>query len=239
MARMPRLYVDGCAQHIIARGNNRSACFFDVADYAVYLRRLQEASASNQVKIHAFILMTNHVHLLASGEDRESIPRMMQSLGRRFVRYINTTYQRTGTLWEGRYKSSLISTTQHLLAISRYIEMNPVRAGMVVSPGHYPWSSYRHNGMGINISLISEHEVYRDLATTRAGRIKAYRNLFEAELPAELIDDIRISTNKGWVIGNDEFRLEIATALGRNVERVNWGGDRRSHSFKHPKDQVI
>ena len=117
MARKPRLYVDGCAQHIIQRGNNRSACFYADVDYAFYLQKLKDAAALNHVKVHAFVLMTNHVHLLASGEDKDSIPDMMQTLGRSYVRYVNITYQRTGTLWEGRYKSSLVSTSGYLFTL--------------------------------------------------------------------------------------------------------------------------
>ena len=215
MARKPRLYVEGCAQHLIQRGNNRSACFYTDADYAFYLQKLKDASALNRVRIHAFVLMTNHVHLLASGENKVSIPNMMQTLGRSYVRYMNITYQRTGTLWEGRYKSSLVSTSGYLFTLSRYIELNPVRARMVTLPGDYPWSSYRHNAMGITIGLISEHEEYTNLGKTRAGRIQAYRKLFENQLPNGLIDEIRLCTNKGLVIGNDKFKKEIEATLGR------------------------
>ena len=117
MARKPRLYVDGCAQHIIQRGNNRAACFYADVDYAFYLQKLKDAAALNHVKVHAFVLMTNHVHLLASGEDKDSIPDMMQTLGRSYVRYVNITYQQTGTLWEGRYKSFLVSTSGYLFTL--------------------------------------------------------------------------------------------------------------------------
>jgi len=190
----------------------------------------------SHVKIHAFVLMANHVHLLASGEDKFSISCMMQALGRSFVHYINTTYQRTGTLWEGRYKSSLVSTTDYLFTLSRYIELNPVRAGMVTLPGEYPWSSYRPNGMGITIGLISEHEVYRGLARTKSGRVHAYRELFKGQLSTEPIEEIRISTNKGWVIGSEGFRREIETAIGRKVAKMAWGGDRTSSVFKQTEE---
>ena len=222
------MFVDGCAQHIIQRGNNRSVCFYNNADYAFYLQQLKETSIRNNVEIHAFVLMTNHVHLLVTGQNKQSIPKMMQSLGRNFVRYINITYQRTGTLWEGRYKSALVSTRQYFLTVSRYIELNPVRANMVRLPGAYPWSSYRHNAMGINISLITEHEEYQGLASSRAKRLLAYRSLFNDEIPNQLLDEIRFSTNKGWILGNDKFQQEIEVALKRKLSRPKWGGDRKT-----------
>ena len=232
MARMPRMFVSGCAQHIIQRGNNRSVCFYNDADYAFYLQQLKETSSINEVKIHAYVLMTNHVHLLVTGENDKSIPKMMQSLGRNFVRYINLMYQRTGTLWEGRYKSSLVATSQYFLTVSRYIELNPVRANMVHLPGEYPWSSYRHNAMGINISLITEHEEYQHLASTKGSRLLAYRALFGKEIPSQLLDEIRFSTNKNWIIGNDKFKQEIEAALSRKLIKPKWGGDRKSIIFR-------
>ena len=235
MARMPRLFLEGCAQHIIQRGNNRSVCFFCDADYAFYLQKLKDAARKNNVKIHAFVLMTNHVHLLVSGKNKHDIPNMMQSLGRSFVRYINIIYQRTGTLWEGRYKSSIVSTSRYFLAVSRYIELNPIRAKMVVLPGEYPWSSYRHNAMGLPIDLISEHDEYNCLAKTKTARIRAYRQLFGNELSTEHLDEIRLCTNKGWVIGDEKFKREIELVLNRKVRNLEWGGDRKSEKFK---DQV-
>lgn len=234
MARRPRLYIEGCAQHIIQRGNNRSVCFFADADYAFYLQKLYKAAVLHHVKVHAFVLMSNHVHLLVTGETKDSIPNMMQTVGRSFVRYINIVYKRTGTLWEGRYKSSLVSSGEYLFTLSRYIELNPVRAKMVNTPGEYPWSSYRHNGMGIAAALISEHDEYRNLGNTRVDRVQAYRTYFENQLPSELLEDIRLCTNKGWVIGDEKFRTEIEAALQRKVHGSKWGGDRKSITFARP-----
>jgi putative transposase len=231
MARMPRLYVEGCTQHIIQRGNNRAVCFYCDADYAFYLQKLREASETYSVDIHAFVLMTNHVHLLVTPSDSESVPRMMQSLGRCYVRYVNITYRRTGTLWEGRYKSCLVPSDDYFLAVSRYIELNPARAGMVNLPGEYPWSSYRHNGMGIEIGLIREHELYRLLGPTYAARVLAYRNLFTLELQVSLVEEIRLCTNKEWAVGRAEFVAQIEAALGRKVYQRQWGGDRRSVKY--------
>ena len=151
MARLPRLYVPGCSHHIIQRGNNRDACFFDERDYAFYLQQLQQSASQFNVAVHAFVLMTNHVHLLVTPSTADGCGKMMQSLGRKYVRYINITYQRSGTLWEGRYKSTLVDSELYFLTVSRYIELNPVRAGMVEAPGDYPWSSFRANGMGKTI----------------------------------------------------------------------------------------
>ncbi len=235
MARMPRLFVEGFAQHVIQRGNNRSVCFFCEADYAFYLQKLKQAADAQNVQIHAYVLMTNHVHLLVTGPDAQAIPNMMQSLGRCYVRYINLTYQRTGTLWEGRYKSSLVDTSSYFLTLSRYIELNPVRAHMVVLPGEYPWSSYRHNAMGLKIELITEHGEYGRLGKSRSARVKRYRSLFESDFSGSQLDEIRLCVNKGWVTGNDKFRREIEETLIRKVYDCKWGGDRKSKEFM---DQV-
>ncbi len=235
MARMPRLYVEGCAQHVVQRGNNRSACFFCEADYAFYLQKLKEASKLHDVIVHAFVLMTNHVHLLVTPNDRYGVSRLMKSLGRAYVKYINLTYRRTGTLWEGRYKSSLVASDHYFLTVSRYIELNPVRANMVKLPGEYPWSSYRHNGMGITIGLITEHRLYHDLGDTRASRLLWYRHIFSSEFMVSLLDEIRISINKEWALGDSRFTEEIETMLGRKVKNRSWGGDRKSESFKNQR----
>ena len=233
MARMPRLFVEDCAQHIVQRGNNRAVCFYTDADYAFYCQKLKESAEKYTVKIHAFVLMTNHVHLLATPSDAAGIAKMMQALGRNYVRYINITYKRTGTLWEGRYKASLVASDDYFFAVSRYIELNPVRANMVSHPSEYPWSSFRHNGMGFEIGLISEHGLYRKLGGTPSARVIAYRNLFVQATSASLIEEIRLCTNKEWVIGKKEFIDQIEEALGRKVYLRQWGGDRKSGKRKN------
>jgi len=145
MARKPRVFLQGVAQHVVQRGNNREPCFFAEADYQFYLECLAESATKYACQLHAYVLMTNHVHLLVTPENESSLSGMMQSLGRRYVRYVNHTYKRTGTLWEGRYKSSLVQSENYLLTCSRYIELNPVRANMVETPAEYRWSSYGHN----------------------------------------------------------------------------------------------
>lgn len=155
MARLPRLNMPGVPQHVIQKGNNRKACFFDEQDYKVYLLKLKEYSQKLEVSVHSFVLMTNHVHLLMTPTEGNGVSRLMQSLGRYYVRYINKKYERTGTLWEGRYKSTLIDTEKYLLFVSQYIELNPVRANMVKQPAEYPWSSFRRNALGIPIELVT------------------------------------------------------------------------------------
>lgn len=147
MARRPRLYIPGVAHHVIQRGNNREACFYEEADYTKYLSHLKEVAEQFSVAIHAFVLMTNHVHLLVTPNDERALGKMMQALGRRYVQYFNLKYFRTGTLWEGRYKSTLVESERYLLTVYRYIELNPVRAYMVSHASEYPWSSYRFNAV--------------------------------------------------------------------------------------------
>ncbi|VUD50954.1 hypothetical protein TDB9533_01324 [Thalassocella blandensis] len=157
---------------------------------------------------------------------------MMQSLGRNYVRYINLTYQRTGTLWEGRFKSSIVDSEIYLLTVYRYIELNLVRANMVRLPGEYAWSSYRHNAMGIHIALINEHENYLKLGDTESSRLVNYRSLFDSEITKNSVDEIRKYSNKEWIIGSEKFKRQIESAKGRKVNDVNWGGDRKSKQFK-------
>lgn len=228
MARLPRLDVPGCSHHIIQRGNNRSACFFDARDYAFYLQQLKLSAEQYGVAIHAFVLMTNHVHLLVTPECADSCGKMMQSLGRKYVRYINFTYRRTGSLWEGRYKSTLVDSESYFLTLSRYIELNPVRARMVAVASDYPWSSYRANAMGKGIKLLSPHPVYLALGETQGQRLLRYRALFQQEIDASLIADIRHCTNKSWVLGSAKFKTQIEDAVNRRIESSGWGGDRKS-----------
>ena len=148
MARLPRLNLPGIPQHVIQRGNNRHVCFYTEQDYTVYLSKLKEYSEKYQVAVHSYVLMTNHVHLLMTPEEGNGVSKLIQSLGRYYVRYVNKTHGRTGTLWEGRYKSTLVDSENYFLTVSRYIELNPVRADMVGHPGEYPWSSYQKNAMG-------------------------------------------------------------------------------------------
>ena len=232
MARLPRLFIKDCPQHLIQRGNNRQAIFFADEDYTVYLDKLKDFSEKYQVKVHAYVLMTNHVHLLVSTEHEGAISKMMQSIGRYYVLYINKTYQRTGTLWEGRYKSTLVDSDNYLFTVMRYIEMNPVRAGMVDHPVDYPWSSYQANALGKSIRLLTPHEQYVQLGDTFTERRSRYVGLFDAYLSDNTLELIRTSTNKAWVLGSERFKRQVEKQVNRRVEPTNRGGDRKSKKFR-------
>ena len=232
MPRQPRHFLANVPLHIIQRGNNRQVCFFTQRDYIIYLDKLHEYALQYQVQIHSFILMTNHVHLLLTPKYVEGVSQLLQSLGRYYVRYINSSYKRTGTLWEGRYKASLVDTEQYFLTVSRYIEMNPVRARMVKHPAEYPWSSYQHNAMGKNIKLISPHETYLSLGNTTRERQRAYQALFKHLIPNDKLNEIRNATNKGWVLGDQRFKQQIEQQLGQALPPFQRGGDRKSNKFK-------
>jgi putative transposase len=233
MARLPRIFIPGCSYHVIQRGNNKDPCFYSEADYKAYLSFLKVSSANNNVKIHAYVLMTNHVHLLVTPKQDGDISRMMQSLGRKYVRQFNFLYGRTGTLWEGRFKLSIVDTERYLLTVYRYIELNPVRANMVNHASEYPWSSYLYNSVGRKISLITPHREYLSLGTTDNARQLAYRKLFKGQMTDKDIKDIRHSINTGWVLGSERFKKKIEHKLGR--KRIGHGGDRKSDFFR---DQV-
>lgn len=232
MARLPRIVVPGQALHIIQRGNNRQPCFFAHDDYRFYLDCLTDAARRHGTHVHAYVLMTNHVHLLLTPESEPAPSMMLQSVGRRYVRYINRVYRRSGTLWEGRYKSTLIDSDRYLLTCSRYIELNPVRAQMVRKPEDYPWSSYRSNTDGPTEPVITPHPLYLALGATQPARARVYRALFERHLDTNDIQNIREATETGTVLGNDRFREAVESALRRRIDRQSHGGDRKSEAFR-------
>ena len=217
MARLPRICLPGIPQHVIQRGNNRQVCFASEEDFAAYAHWLEEYARKCQVAIHAWVFMTNHVHLLVTPSTEEGISKMMQMLGRHYVRYFNYSYRRSGTLWEGRFKSCVVDAEDYLLICQRYIELNPIRAGMVSAPEEYAWSSYQANGLGETVKLWSPHPIYQQLGKTRQERLTAYRELFRGHLDPALINQIRQATNKGMALGNDRFRDEIEKLTGRRV----------------------
>jgi len=223
MARLLRLCIPGIPQHIIQRGVNRQACFAAEQDFTAYAHWLHNCAVKYRVAIHAWVFMTNHVHLLVTPKDKQSTSRMMQTLGRYYVRYFNQTYRRTGTLWEGRFKSSLVNAEEYLLICQRYIELNPVRAGMVATPGEYRWSSYGSNGLGNPAKLWTPHPVYSALGKSVKERTSSYRKLFSGHLDEKLIIEIRELTNKGMALGNDRFKDEIEALSGRRVRLLKQG----------------
>lgn len=217
MPRRARLAVPGIPWHIIQRGNNRSACFYAETDYRRYLQDLGEQAGKYGCRVHAYCLMTNHVHLLVTPQRTESAGLMMKHLGQRYVQYINRTYRRSGTLWEGRYRSCLAQEDTYVLACYRYIELNPVRAGMVDHPADYAWSSYGCNGQGMENELISPHPLYAALGASREVCCKNYRELFRAHLETGLVDEIRHATNGNYVLGDARFCKDVAAMLQRRA----------------------
>ena len=232
MGRMQRIVLPGNPLHIMHRGNNRSATFFAEEDYRSYLDSLEYAINTYDCALHAYVLMTNHVHLLLTSSDEQGASRLMQSVGRRYVRYINDKYKRTGTLWEGRYKSSLIDSDNFLLTCYRYIELNPVRAGMVEQPGEYSWSSYRGNTGLENNRLISTHQLFDQLGKDNKERVANYISLFAVDIDDLALSQIRSSTNTDTVIGSPRFIHEIELMLDRRITKTGHGGDRKSERFK-------
>jgi putative transposase len=218
MARLPRFFAKGHPLHIVQRGNNRNPIFAAEPDYLFYLDCLERAAGEHGLAIHAYVLMTNHVHLLATPSNETSVPKTLQSVGRRYVQYFNYTYRRSGTLWEGRYRSTVIDAEAYLLTCMRYIELNPVRAqSMVEHPADYPWSSYRGNALGARDALLTQHELYRRLGRTIEQRQSSYRQLFRAQLAKVDIAAIREATNKAWALGNNNFRARIEVLAGRRA----------------------
>lgn len=223
MARLPRIDLPRIAQHIVQRGNNRQACFACESDYAAYLCELREAAIKHGCAIHAFVLMTNHVHLLVTPAEKGAVSRMMQAIGRRYVGCFNARYRRTGTLWEGRYKAALVGSTRHALACYRYIELNPIRASMVEQPAAYRWSSYRHNAITAEHPFITAHKAYRALSDADDLRRQRYRALVAEQLDARDIDEIRTHTQQQRVYGSDNFRQQVE-ALTQRVASVKRRG---------------
>jgi putative transposase len=218
---------------VIQRGNNREAIFRAERDYRFFLDKLRAAADKHQCDLHAYVLMTNHVHLLVTPHGEDGIGKMMQMLGRYYVQYFNRSGRRTGTLWEGRYRATLIDSEQYLLTCMRYIELNPVRARhMAAHPADYPWSSYRSNALGREDPLLTPHLEYRRLGSTAEERQAAYRQLFRAHLPEATLEAIRAATNKAWVLGSERFKRRIAKTLARPVQSRGHGGDRKSERYR-------
>lgn len=217
MSRQPRAVAPGIPLHIIQRGNNRQRCFFGESDYRIYLDFLKQAAHNADCKVHAYVLMTNHVHLLVTPSTTAGPASLMKNLGERYVQNVNRRYERTGSLWEGRYRSCLVQEDSYLLACQRYIELNPVRALMVPLPYHYPWSSYRRNAHGEPDSVITPHPVYDELAHGSVACESAYRHLFTSELPSRVLNKVRRATYGNYALGNKAFTDRLAQMLGRTV----------------------
>ena len=214
MPRTARLILPGMPCHIIQRGHNRSACFGSTGDYRLYLRILEEQALDHDCKVHAYVLMTNHIHLLLTPAKANGVSQMMRFVGQQYVRYYNKKYDRTGSMWEGRFKSCVVDTDTYLLACYRYIEMNPVRAGMVKRPVDYAWSSYAINAGLKTSSLVTPHETFLNLGNDSLARGANYQKLVAELLDADTIHRIRVATNKNAAFGTHDFEkrvLELGT----------------------------
>jgi len=215
MARLPRLDLQGIAQHIVQRGNDRQACFADDADYLHYRQELGEAALKHGCALHAYVLMTNHVHLLVTPGEPEGVSKMMQAIGRRYVGCFNARYRRTGTLWEGRFKAALVDSDRYLLTCYRYIELNPVRAGMVAHTLDYRWSSHHCNAGGTDEARITAHPCYLALGASPRERQLTYRALFNHAVSPEDTEALRAHTQQQRALGSERFRTQVEALTQR------------------------
>ncbi|MBX7198137.1 MAG: transposase [Rhodospirillaceae bacterium] len=211
MPRIPRIFLPGHPLHVIQRGHNRSQVFFDQDDAKAYLGWLAEGAARYGVAVHAYVLMTNHVHLLVSPDTAQSLPMCMRHVNWRFSIRSNDVRERTGALWEGRYKACVIDADDYFLACSRYIEMNPVRAGLAKDPGAYRWSSYRANAEGKTDPLLTPHPLYEAVGT------EGYRALCAEALGADTLKSIRDAVNGGAALGSPGFVARMSRHAGRTL----------------------
>ena len=214
MPRPKRLNVPGMPQHVVQRGNNRQVCFHDIYDYRLYLSLLARSSSKHECQIHAYVLMSNHVHLLITPEIKDGVSLLFRDMGRDYVRRFNKRYERSGTLWEGRFKSSLVDSDRYLLACYRYIELNPVRARIVGDPSSYHWSSFQANGLGQSNRLVTPHKSWLALGSDDRERRLRYLDLFDTRISTDQMSRIRAGIAKGIPTGSDEFVKHLENSLG-------------------------
>jgi len=226
MPRRARMYIAGIPYHVVQRGNNREACFLELEDYRFYLGLWQELSLRYGVSVHACCLMTNHVHFLATPEHPTSISTTMKVVGSRYAQYINHSYRRTGTLWEGRHRASMVQSERYLLTCHRYIELNPVRAGMVTRPDEYKWSSYCANAWG-DSGWLTSHREYMRLGKNTDERCQAYRDLFTGCVCDQDLHLIRKAAHYCQPVGDDRFRLQIEEKYGLRLGYMKRGRPKR------------
>lgn len=228
MPRHARLRIAGLPLHVIQRGNNRSACFAEERDYRLYLGMLEELAKLFGCSVHAYALMTNHVHMLLSPERPESVSVLMKNLGQRYVQAFNRSHGRTGSLWEGRFRSSIVDTDAYFLRCHRYVELNPVRAAMVAHPAEYPWSSFHANALGRVSSVVTPHPRYLELGSTPDERCARYRALFKGEFAEGDLKAIRASINAGLPLGSPAFIRRMETMLGKRTQAGKGGRPKRA-----------
>jgi len=234
MPRHARIVLPGTPLHIVQRGIDRQQCFFRSLDYELYLRWLEEYAKLTTCQVHAYTLMTNHLHLLVTPETRSGPGELMKRVGQRYVQYINRVRGRSGTLWEGRYRSCLVGEESYLIACYRYIELNPVRAGLVASPGEFPWSSYRVNAEGQASTLVTPHAVFLELGADPARQRAAYEALFREALDADMADRIRATANGTLALGSESFLDYVNRVLGGRAEPRKRGRPRSTPSLSKP-----
>lgn len=228
MPRPPRYALPGIPQHVLQRGNNRQPVFFCEDDYRFYLASVKLAAEQHGIAVHAYVLMTNHVHLLVTPQQANGIAKLMQSIGRRYVQYINTTYQRTGTLWEGRYRACLVDAERYFFLCTRYIELNPVHAAMVAHPATYAWSSYRWHACGEPDTVIADHDLYQALGHTPHERQVAYRAMFHPAIAEGVLQEIRTTVHQCRVLGSERFKDVIERVLARRIRPGKAGRPRKT-----------
>jgi len=226
----------GIPVHVTHRGNNRQRCFYQDQDRDFYLFHLRRLLPRAGCAIHAYCLMTNHVHLLLTSTSVQGCAVLMKDLGQLHTQYVNRNYGRSGSLWEGRFRSCLVQSEEYVLACYRYIEMNPVRANLASHPAEYPWSSYQTNANGDSDSFITPHGEYLRLGANDLERTHRYRELVDETLDATRIDEIRMATNGNFALGGRSFGREVSATLGRRAERGLPGRPSSTDRTKNQKD---
>lgn len=232
MARLPRIVIPNQPLHIMHRGNNRQDIFESEKDMLRIKDDIKESLSKSKCELHAYVIMSNHLHLLLTPKDKDQLAIFMQSMANRYVRYFNAKHQRTGTIWEGRYKSCLIDSESYLFVLYKYIEMNPVKAGMVKNIKDYEWSSYRHNALGMTDQLITEHRQYKRLGKEKNLRTKNYKSLFQQNT-TEQDKQITEATLRGDVYGSKKFHTRMAKLISRPTQLTTHGGDRKSKEYQN------
>ena len=235
MARLSRIVIPNQPLHIMHRGNNRQDIFDSEEDMVRIKADIKASLSKSGCSLHAYVIMTNHLHLLITPRNKAKLAAFMQSVANRYVRYFNAQHQRTGTIWEGRFKSCLVDSDQYLFALHKYIEMNPVKAGMAEDIAEYPWSSYQHNALGQADPLITEHERYQSLGVSHKQRSDVYLDMFEQFNTSAQDVDITQATLRGEVYGSEAFHRKISALISRPTRLTSHGGDRKSEAFH---DQV-
>lgn len=230
MARLPRLTLPDHVHHIIQRGNNRQPIFIDTQDFQRMLALLAEHVRQFAVTLHAYVLMDNHFHLLATPATVDALPKMMQAVGRSYVRYFNNRHGRSGTLWEGRYRATLIEPERYLLACMVYIDLNPVRAGLVTQAAAWPWSSHAHYTGMRQDRMVTAHSLYWMLGNTPFAREAAYNALVQAGLHADMQVALTDAALNGWALGGERFVAELQKKAQRRVTKAKPGRPRLTHS---------